>query len=1067
MKIKRILPLFFAVFLFPFVMKAQVTTSSIVGTVKSTDGQPLVGASIKATHIPSGSVYTSVSQEDGRFAISNMRVGGPYTVEVSYIGYKTGVTNDLTLELGSPLKLDVALEPNTQTLTEVTVSAQNGIINPNHMGPATHISQQQLQNLPTINRNLDDYTRLVPQAQPRKSSTDGSTMGVSFAGASNRYNQFSIDGANATDVFGLAASGTNGGQAALNPIPFDAIEQVQVVLSPYDVTLSGFTGGGVNAVTRSGTNKFHGSIYGFNQNQGLVGKSPNDGSKYGNFKDNTFGARLGGPIIKNKLFFFVNYEHEGRTSPVDNLPGSATSKVSTSALDSLSAFLKDKSQHPGWTYNPGAYNGFDKEKKSNAFFARLDWNINDKNKLTLRTNYVKGSNFIFSDGTSSASFYNNGYNFNSKTSSTVLELNSSFTKSSNMLRLTYTNTQDNRSTPGDLFPGVTISDNGATYNFGTDQYSQANSLGQKTFTITDNFDIYAGKHTFTFGTDNQFYNSQNLFLAGYAGNYSYGSLQDFYDDASGAVDTAFANSYKLTYSTDPKNPKPLSNVHAMQLSLYAQDVYAVSDKFRLTYGIRADMPKFTNNPTANDAFNSSDIAKNNNVATNKVPKASILLSPRVGFNWDVKGNQKTQIRGGVGIFTGRIPFVWISNQYGNTGIGTVSSSLKAPAVVSNDIHFNPVTPTQPSGYGPGINTTDPNFKYPRTLRANLALDQKLPYGFIGSIDGIYTKTLQDILYHDINLAPSKDSLVVGNTTRPFYGSFINSAFGDVYSLGNTKKGYSYNVTVSLSKAFRKGWTGSIAYSLGHSYTLNDGTSSQASSNYRYAYNINGSNKLDLARSNYDQGSRIIGYISKKFKYGKLYTNIGLVYTGQSGQTMSYVYYGDLNGDDGSSPSKASTSGGADIIYLPTDASQFVDHGGPSPAEQFAAFQKYEHSDKYLKNHIGKNTARNGDRLPWENHFDLKIEEGFAFYKEHTLSFVVNIFNVGNMISKNWGKSYYVSNQEAQPLNVASFKTNSDGTITPQWYYNPTYGLDKYTNKPWGYSDYLSRWSMQLGLRYSF
>jgi hypothetical protein len=249
--------------------------------------------------------------------------------------------------------------------------------------------------------------------------------------------------------------------------------------------------------------------------------------------------------------------------------------------------------------------------------------------------------------------------------------------------------------------------------------------------------------------------------------------------------------------------------------------------------------------------------------------------------------------------------------------------------------------------------------------------------------------------------------------------------------------------------------------------MNDGTSSQASSNYRYAYNINGLNNLDLARSNYDQGSRIVGYISKKFKYGKLYTNIGLVYTGQSGQTMSYVYYGDINGDDGSRPSRVSTSGGADIIYLPSDASQFVDHGGLTAAEQFAAFQQYENSDKYLKNHIGKNTARNGDRLPWENHFDLKVEQGLAIYKEHTISFMVNIFNVGNMISKNWGKSYYASNQEAQPLNIASFETNTDGTITPKWYFNPTYGLNKYTNKPWGYSDFLSRWSMQLGLRYSF
>ena len=1068
MNLKKILPLLFAALITPFFMLAQVTTSGISGIVKNSEGAPLVKATIRATHIPSGSVYTTVSRADGIYTISNMRVGGPYKVEVSFVGYTPEVFNDLNLELGTPLALNVVMKENTTTLAGVTITSQrNSLISSERTGPATQISQQELQTLPTINRNIDDYTRLTPQAQARKSSSDGSTMGISFAGASNKYNQFSIDGANATDVFGLAASGTNGGQASLNPVPFDAIEQVQIVLAPYDVTLSGFTGGGVNAVTRSGTNKFHGSIYGFNQNQGLVGKSPNDGSKYGTFKDNTFGARLGGPIIKNKLFFFVNYEGERRTQPVENLPGSATSQIRTSVLDSLSTFLQDESQHAGWTYNPGSYNGFDKSKKSDAFFARIDWNINQNNKLTLRHNYVKGSNFIIGDGTSSMSFYNNGYNFNSTTNSTVAELNSNFSsKYSNVLRLTYTNTRDNRATPGDLFPGVTISDNGATYNFGTEQYSQANSLAQNTFTLTDNFNIYAGKHNITLGTDNQFYNSKNLFLAGYAGNYTYSSLQDFYDDASG-VDSAFANSYKIAYSTDPKNPQPLSVVHAIQFSLYAQDEFTVNDKFKLTYGVRADMPVFTNKPAANDAFNSSDIAMNNNVATNKIPKAQVLLSPRVGFNWDVKGNRQTQIRGGIGIFTGRVPFVWISNQYGNTGIGTISSSLYSSSVVSQNIHFSPVNPIQPSGYGPGINTTSQDFKYPRTLRSNLAIDQQLPYGFVGTLEGIYTKTLQDILYHDINLGPSTTTEVLGNTTRPFYGSRINSTFSNIYSLGNTTKGYSYNITASIRRLFRNGWSASFSYSLGHSYTMNDGTSSQAGSNYRYAYNINGLNHLDLARSNYDQGSRIIGYIGKKIKYGKLYTDIGLVYNGQSGQTLSYVYYGDINGDDGSTPTKLSTSGGADLIYMPGDVSQFADHGGLTAAEQFAAFQKYENSDEYLKNHIGKNTTRNADRLPWENHFDLKVEEGFAFYKQHTLSFVVNVFNIGNMISKDWGKSYYASNQEQQPLNVDHFVKNADGTVTPYWYFNPNYGLNKFTNKPWGYSDFLSRWSMQLGLRYSF
>lgn len=1066
MKWRKILQVF-ALFIFPLFIKAQVTTGSISGTIKSEEGAPLEGATITAVHTPSGTKYVSASQKGGTFALSNMRVGGPYTVTITFVGYQTLTLDSIYLDLGVDTKLTPSLQSATQTLNDVVVTATGRNVGRNLQGTSTQITQQQLQTLPTITRNIDDYTRLVPQAQARRSSTDGSTLGVSFAGENNRYNKFTIDGAEATDVFGLAASGTNGGQAALNPIPFDAIDQVKVVLSPYDVTLSGFTGGGINAVTRSGTNQFHGSVYGYNQNQNFVGKSPNDRSKFGDFKDNIYGARIGGPIIKNKLFFFINYEGEKRSQPVDNLPGSSTSLIRTSALDSLSNFLKDESKHSGWSYDPGAYNGFGKDKKSNAFFARIDWNINNKNKLTLRHNYVKGSNFVFSDGTSSMSFYNNGYNFYSKTNSTVAELNSNFSKKyANMLRLTYTAARDKRGTPGNLFPSVAITDNGAIYNFGTEYSSQANSLDQNTFTATDNFNIYAGKHKITVGTDNTFYTSKNVFLQGLVGGYTYSSLQSFYDDASG-TGAAHANSYRTVYSTDPKNPKPVATIHYMQLAFYAQDAFAVNNNFNLTYGIRADIPVFSSKPAVNETFNSSEIAQTNNVATNKIPTTKLLLSPRVGFNWDVKGDKQTQLRGGVGLFTGRIPFVWISNQYGNTGIGTISSSLNDSIIGANNVHFSPVNPYQPAtGFGPGINVTDPDFKYPRTLRTNLAIDQKLAHGFVASVEGIYTKTLQDIKYQDLNLAPSAADLILGNTSRPFYGSKVDAAYSSIYELSNTTEGYSYNITASISR-YTNSWSMSLAYSLGHSFTISDGTSSTAGSQYRFVYNVNGANNIDLARSNYDQGSRIIGFIGKKFTYGKFSTNIGLVYSGQSGQPFSYVYFGDINGDDGSTTSRAFTSSGNDLMYLPTDASDFVEHGGITAADQFTAFQAYEQSDKYLRDHIGAITKRNAARLPWENHFDLKLEQGFAFYKQHTLSVIANIFNVGNLISKKWGRAYFVSNQEVQPLNVDHFEVQTNGSIKPYYYFNPTFGLNQYTNKPWTYSDYLSRWSMQIGLRYSF
>jgi outer membrane receptor for ferrienterochelin and colicin len=1050
---------------------SQVTTSAITGIVRNSKNENLAGATIIATHVPSGTVYSTVALADGWFTLSNMRVGGPYKIEISYTGYNTRTYDDIQLQLGAPLKLEAILEDNSKTLSEVTVSYQrNALISPKRQGPSVQISQQELQTLPTITRNIDDYVRLVPQAQARRSNTDGSTMGIAFAGQSNKYNQFTIDGANATDIFGLAASGTNGGQAALNPIPFDAIEQVQVILAPYDVSLSGFTGGGVNAVTRSGTNTFHGSVYGFNQNQGLVGKSADTKTAYSDFHDWQYGARLGGPIIQNKLFFFVNYEGERRSQPPANLPGSSQSPIRTSALDSLSNFLQNEGQHPGWSYNPGAYNGFNSEKKSDAVFARIDWNLNKKTKLTLRHSYVKGSNLNFYQTSPSVmSFYNNAYIFNSTTNSTVLELNTNISsKYSNMLRATYTSTQDKRQTPGSLFPAVKIADNGATYNFGTEYSSQANSLDQTVLTITDNFNVYAGKHTFTFGTDNQFYHSKNVFLQGLVGSYTYNSLQDFYDDASGSP-AAYASQYQTVYSTDPKNPTPIASVKASQLGFYAQDAFTVTENFNLTYGIRADIPIFAGKPVANDAFNSSDIAVSNNVATNKVPTSKVLLSPRIGFNWDVTGDRQTQIRGGVGIFTGRVPFVWISNQYSNTGIGTISSTLNAAAVASNNVHFAPNAPFHPAnGVGPGINVTDPDFKYPRTLRSNLAIDRRLPFGIVGTLEGIYTKTLQDILYHDLNLAPATADLVLGNSTRPFYGAKVNPAYSSIYALSNTTKGYAYNITLSLAKTFSQGWSGRISYSLGHSYGVIDGTSSTAASNYRYNYNINGLNNIDQARNNYDQGSRIVGFIGKKFSYGKIFsTNIGLVYTGNSGGPFSYVYFGDINGDDGSTPAKLSTAGGADLIYMPADASQFVDKNGMTAAEEFAAFQTYMNSTKYLRNHIGKNTERNGDRLPWENHFDLKVEESIAFYKQHTLSISVNIFNVSNLLSNKWGHSYYISNQESQPITVDHFVDNGNGTITPYYSFNPVFGLNKYTNKPWQYNDFLSRWNMQLGLRYSF
>lgn len=1082
-KIAQLLMMFMA---FTAVLHAQVTTSNMTGVIKSEKNEPLVGATITATHTPSGTVYHTVSRKDGLFDLPNMRVGGPYKVEVTYVGLEKITYNDLYLQVGEDTRLTPVLTSSMQTLTEVSVTGKKSLVAKEKVGPSMQISQQQLTQLPTITRNVNDFARLVPQAQARSNSSDGSTMGISFAGQSNRYNQFTIDGVNSTDIFGLAASGTNGGQAGINPIPFDAIEQVQVVLAPYDVTQGGFTGGGLNAVTRSGSNEFHGSIYGFNQNQGLVGKSANDKSKYGKFHDNTFGARLGGPIIKDKLFFFVNYEGERRSSPLDVQPGSAGSNVRTATMDSLSTWLKDESKHAGWSYDPGAYNGISKTRESDAVFARIDWNINAKNKLTLRHSYTDGRSFVISDAQNSMQFLNNGYYFASTNNSTVLELNSNISsKYSNVARVTYTATRDRRETPGEAFPYVKIKDGTLSYALGTENSSGANRLSQDIITITDNFNIYAGKHVFTVGTNNEIYNTNNVFVQNIYGNYAYNSLADFYNNAK-------PNSYSY-FSPVQKGSDGAAKIQAAQFSLYAQDVFRVNNNLKLTYGVRADVPVFFNKPGVNDAFNNSAIAKQYDVATDKVPSTKVLVSPRVGFTWDVKGDKTTIVRGGAGLFTGRIPLVWISNQYGGTGV--LLNKYTASASDLNNIRFTPGNPS--SGPGPArneIDVTSHDFKFPRTFRANLAVDQKLPWGIIGTIEGIYTKTLQDIAYQDLNLAASTQQLHLGSTTRPFYGSQVDPTnYSNIVLLKNTNKGYAYNVTVQFVKPFAQGWTGMVAYTLGHSYGLNDGTSSTAMSNYRYAYNINGLGNLDLARNNYDQGSAVKAYVSKKFTYSKFYTTVGLVYNGYQGQTLSYVYFGDLNGDDGTTKTSVNTSNSADLIYMPTSAADFTylyttNSAGNvtgikyTPEQQYQGFVTYMNSTSYTKDHIGQNTKRNGTRLPWENHFDLKVVQGFKFYKTHSLEVSVDIFNVGNLLSNKWGHAYYASNQELQPLNVAAptaaSKFNGSGVPAEQQYtafdptnpkvtFDPAFGLNKYTGKPWAYADFTSRWNMQIGVRYTF
>jgi len=1097
-RVLSILILFLSVYV-PMAGYAQVTTGTMTGTVKATGGEALAGATVTAVHEPTGSKYTTIAKTNGQFTLPNLRVGGPYTVTVHFEGYADGVYSDLNISLGTPLTISSTLEVTSKTLGEVKVTAarKGAVISSQRTGAATYISPRLMQSVPTINRNVQDFARLTPQASTTTSSSDGSSLSTSFGGQNNRYNQFSIDGANSTDAFGLTSSGTNGGQANINPISIEAIQEMQIVLSPYDVTQGGFTGGGMNAVTKSGTNRFHGSAYGNYQNESFVGKSVANKSgagtvasrlAYQNFKNTTYGGSLGGAIIKNKLFFFAAAEHYEKTSPLafDPTISGSGSSANADTLKQLRQFLIDT-----WKFDPGEYGAITKKNFSTSVFGRIDWNINDHHKLTIRHSYVHGANDIISRSATSIVFSNGGYKFINTSNSTVVELNSTFNSgSSNVLRVVYNNVKDLRQSVS--FPALTILNNGVTYNVGSDFSSQVNSLDQDIITLTDNFTFYKDKHTITIGTNNEFYNTKNNFLQGYYGSYTYGTSATNTGIKLFENNTTAPASYSVGYSVKGGDDKATAILHAAQLGFYAQDVYSITDKFKLTYGLRIDLPVYFNKPPANTAFANDPTFASFGVKTEQMPKVNPLFAPRVGFNWDIKGDATTQLRGGAGLFTGRVPFVWVSNQFSNTGVTNIlfnASSSTTPALSTirfnynpNDTHMGATVPSNTTVPQTVINVIDKKFKYPQVFRANIAVDQQLPvWGLVGTLEAVFTKTVNNANYQNLNVTYFPDSTVTlgKGVTRPLWTKRVTNTYSDVVLMTNTSKGYAYNLTAQITKPYSHGWSGMFAYTYGRSTSMSDLTSSVAYSNWRFAYSTYGLNNLDLTKSNFDLGSRMVGYVTKEFRYAnnRLATSFTLIYTGQSGQPISYLYSRDITGDDQSNLAVSNS-----IVYIPKNFAEanFVNlsrtvngvNTTVTPAQQWADFQTFVLNNKYLKDHIGQNTERNGDRLPFENHFDIRIAQEIGLVKGHKIQIYFDILNASNLLNKDWGWSYNLANQSINLLTVSNQAATPSATAgtpgQPAFQFDITrMGSVGGVYRPYFVSDFTSRWNSQIGLRYSF
>lgn len=1096
MNLKKISGLLILLLALPLAMMAQVTTSSINGVIKNLKGENLQGATITAVHVPTGTVYTTTTQKSGTYYLNNLNPGGPYKITVSYVGLVGGEKTITSLNLGDAYVQNFELSENASNLTEVVVTGARSALNQGKGGTETSIGRDKIQNLPSVGRNISDYLKYVPQA---KVTGDGA---ISIAGQNNRYNSFYIDGAVNNDVFGLAASGTNGGQTGIAPISIDAIDQLQVVLAPYDASLGNFTGGGINAITKSGTNELHASVYHLFRNQDLSGKTPfgdkSKAVKLPDFTAKTTGATIGGAIIKNKLFFFLSGEIQRDDKPQPTDVSGYLGNSGLAGIQTLSDFLKSS-----YKYDAGGYTSNPNNLKANRVATKVDWNVNSKNKLTASYRYNYGiSNNASRSTNSTINFGNNGIAFPSTTNSGSLELNSKFRSSSNnKLLLTFTNVNDNRNPIGDPFPRVTIRDGAANIVFGSEEFSTGNILKQNNAAIFDVFKFYKGKHAFSVGTDNEFSKSTNVFIRQNFGSYQYDSL-------SGFLNGLKARQYDRTYSLlDPKGtPGDLSNnaaakFNTVRLGFFVGDEIKATNNLTLTLGVRADYTKFITTPKTDKFFNDTAISilskyyDLKGARSGQINSPKVSINPRIGFTYRIP-DEGVVIRGGLGTFTGRVPLVWPGGVYNNNGISLAGvRGIGATAVVFRPDPFGQydaselgVSVPAPSGQ---VDLIAKDFRLNKVFRTSLGFDKKLSNKWKVSVEGIFTKNINEIDYKRIDLLPAtlksnspdvRDIYTTGTTIPQISlrstGTAANKApYSGIYLLSNNDqaKGFSYNFTFTVDKAWDDNWSFNANYNFGNSIVKNEGTSSQNNSQWRFMEAINGRNNIGLSTSDYDYGSRISSFLSKKFKYlnDHAATTLTLVYNGQSGNPFSYTTQGSLIRDN-------SSNDGNDLLYIPT-ASQLQSYtfltntvgSGTSavvytPQQQKDNFESYIQTHEYLNNRRGQYAERNGARLPFTHDIDFKFQQDFSLKmagKKYKLQLTYDIFNLTNLLNRKWGTQYFISNDQSTILSFQGYVSPTN--LTPQYKFTP-----RTNNNPYVVSDGASlynssRWNSQIGVRLTF
>lgn len=1080
-------------FLFVIPTQAQVTTASMSGTVMFQD-EPVIGATVLAVHEPSGTNYGTITNVDGRFSLQGMRTGGPYKVTISYVGYQSAVYSGITLQLGENYNLNVKLKESSETLDEIVITAAKTKFNTEKTGATTNISSSQITSLPTINRSISDIARLSPYASD-----------MSFAGGDGRSTNFTVDGANFNNNFGLSDNLPGGG----NPISMDAIEEVQVVIAPFDVRQTNFIGGGINAITKSGTNTFKGSAYTYFQNQNMRGNSI-DGEDLGaraKESKTIYGATFGGPIIKNKLFFFANVEVEkqpqqvikwrARTEGEQPDENNYISRTTLSDMQKVSDFLRDK-----YGYDTGSATNFPADEKNLKLLGRIDWNITNGHKLSVRYNYTKNTawnapNANSMDGGSgsrlyntsrvgyqSMSFANSMYSQDNKVSSVSADLNSRFSdKISNQLLFTYTDIEDMRGTNSSPFPFIDIlAGKDAEGNQIMEPYMSAgyelftynNGVKNKITSVIDNFTYFAGDHKITAGISFEHQLASNAYMRNGTGYYRYSSLDDF---LNGAAPETFAWTYGYNGVSDPK-----AQVTFNQIGFYAQDEWNIRPNVKLTYGIRFDDLIFDNSDLQrNDAIYDLDFG-GKHIDTGKWPKSRMQISPRVGFVWDVFKDNSLKVRGGTGIFTGRLPLVFFTNMPTNSNMVqnavVFGTKYENGIAVSHDSRLDqlaggmitnvddaikkfglPTTIENPVA-GSKISGVKDNFKMPQIWKTSLAVDYQLPTPFPLSVTGefIYNKNINAVTLENINIKdPSNWEHFNGADNRLIYPSDYTYVSGkNAVVLTNTSKGHGYTANVTVNAQPVEDLNMMLAYTHTESKEISGLPGSDPVSTWQGMLTIDGPNFATVQRSRYVVPDKVIAAVNYNlpFRHKGLLrkTSLNLFYSGYSASGYSFAYTNDMNGDGINN----------DMMYIPKDDSEIK---FKNEADR-TAFWNFVDQDSYLKNHKGEYAEAYAARAPWVHRFDLRITEDFSLKAgktEHHFQLSLDFMNIGNMINSKWGVMKNASSSNGCRILKYEGMDDNKTPIFSMYKINGEYPTETYSYN----RIYTECWKMQVGIRYIF